>query len=228
MREKGVEQVRQALPVLGREGDGVAEPEREGVVGARHAGPALGLVGEDDDGLAGAARHLGERPVGRQDAGAGVDHEEHHVGLLDRRFGLGAHAAEERARIGLLEAGGVDDAEAQQPEPRLTLAPVAGDAGAVVDERQAPADETVEERRFADIRPSDDGDRGRHRTHLSRHAGRASPPLPGARPAQRSGAEVRGRRRMRFGEMRPLTFARWARLVGQSAAEALSPHSGER
>ena len=50
----------------------------------------------------------------------------------------------------------------KRPEPRLALAPVAGDAGTVVDERQLPADEPVEERRFADVRPSDDGDRGRH------------------------------------------------------------------
>ena len=108
--------------MLGRERHRVAEPEREGVVGARHAGPALGLVGEDDDGLSGAARHLGEGPVGRQDAGAGVDHEQHDVGLVDRRLGLGAHAAEQRARLRLLQPGGVDDAEAQAtraaPRPR--------------------------------------------------------------------------------------------------------------
>ena len=56
----------EALAVLGGEGDRVAEAEAEGLVGAVAPRPALGLVGEDDDGLAGAADGGGEMPVGRR------------------------------------------------------------------------------------------------------------------------------------------------------------------
>ena len=45
-------------------------------------------------------------------------------------------------------------------EAGLALAAVAGHAGQIVDQRQLPADQPVEQRRLADIRPADDGDRG--------------------------------------------------------------------
>ena len=41
----------------------------------------------------------------------------------------------------------------------LALAAIAGDAGQVVDQRQLPPDQPVEQRRLADIGPADDGDR---------------------------------------------------------------------
>ena len=50
------------------------------------------------------------------------------------------------------------DGETQVAELRLALAAVAGDARRVVDQRQPPADQPVEQRRLADIRPADDGD----------------------------------------------------------------------
>ncbi len=63
---------------------------------------------------------------------------------------------------GLLQPCGVDHDKVEIAEPRPAFAPVAGDAGAVIDQRQAPADQTIEQRRFADIRPSDNGDREAH------------------------------------------------------------------
>ena len=44
----------------------------------------------------------------------------------------------------------------QVAEPRLALAAVPGHAGQVVDQRQAPPDQPVEQRRLADVRPADD------------------------------------------------------------------------
>ena len=61
-----VVELAQALAVLGGKDDRVAEAEAEGVVGAVAPRPALGLVGDDDDGLAGAAHRRGEMPVGRR------------------------------------------------------------------------------------------------------------------------------------------------------------------
>ena len=67
---------------------------------ARHAfcAAALGLVGHQNDRLAAAAHALGEFAVGRRDAGPRVDDEEHDIGIIDRRLGLGAHARFERCR----------------------------------------------------------------------------------------------------------------------------------
>ncbi len=110
--------------MLGRERHRLAEAERERLVGARHPGPALGLVGDEDHRLAGAPHELGEGPVGRQQAGAGVDQEQDHVGLGDGRLGLRPHAAEKRTLVRLLEAGRVDDAEVK--DRRAARRPRAG------------------------------------------------------------------------------------------------------
>ena len=63
---------------------------------------------------------------------------------------------------GFLEAGGVDDGEDEIAETRLAFAPVARHARAVIDQREPPADQAVEQGRLADIRPADDGDGEAH------------------------------------------------------------------
>ena len=67
------------------------------------------------------------------------------------------------ASVDFLEPGGVDDGEAQRPQPPGALAQVAGHARLVVDQRQPPADQPVEQRRLADVGPADDGEREGHR-----------------------------------------------------------------
>ena len=73
------------------------------------------------------------------------------------------------------------DGEAQRPEPPAALAQVARHPGLVVDQRQPPPDEAVEERRLADVRPADDGDGEGHGAQAFRvppgRRGRARPPL---------------------------------------------------
>ena len=112
----------------------------------------------------GSPGEVPKRPVRRQQAGAGVDQKQHNVGFGDGVFGLRPHTAEKRAFVCLLQPCRIDDAEGEIAEPRVALAPVARDAGAVVDERQFFPDEPVEQRRFADVRTPDDGDGGRHRS----------------------------------------------------------------
>ncbi len=144
--------------MLGGDRDRLAEPERERLQHAGLAVAALALVGDDDGVASGAARQLGEGAVRRRQPGAGVDHEQQDIGFGDGGLGLGPHAALEALGLGLFKAGRVDDAEFEMAEPAVALAAVAGDAGAVVDQRQALADEAVEERRLADIRTADNGD----------------------------------------------------------------------
>jgi hypothetical protein len=90
-------------PCSAESGTGIAEAERERLVGAVHPLAALGLVGDEDHRLTGTAHKFGQRTVGRQDAGARIDHEHHRIGLGDGGFGLRPHAPEERLVIGVLE-----------------------------------------------------------------------------------------------------------------------------
>ncbi len=130
--------------MLGRDRHRLAEAESEGLVGARRAAAAFGLVGDDNGRLAGAAQHVGKHAIVRHDAGTGIDEEQHRVGVRDRSLGLGPHAAREAFGPGFLQARRVDDREGQVAEPRRAFAPVARDAGGIVDQRDTPASEAVE------------------------------------------------------------------------------------
>ena len=99
-------------------------------------------------------------PVERRHPGARVDQEERRIGPGERRFGLPAHGGFECAGGRILEPGGIHHSELHAPQRRRALAAVAGHARTVVHNRLAPSDKSVEQRRFADIGPSDDSDNG--------------------------------------------------------------------
>ena len=86
-------------------------------------------------------------------------------GLVDRDLGLGL---DRRARLVLggvqVEAGRVDDRELAPAPLGDPVEPVARQPRLRVDDRLAPAEDAVEQRRFADVGATDDGDDG------SRHA----------------------------------------------------------
>ena len=161
-RAQRVVEIGQPLAVLGGDRRPARRARAHRLRARPLAGPAFALVGDDDRGLARPAHQIGEGAVGRRRAGAGIDQEEDRIGLRDRRLGLRPHAAGEAFGRRLLEARGVDDGEGEIAEPRRALAAVARDAGLVVDQRQPPADQPVEQRRLADIRPADDGDGEAH------------------------------------------------------------------
>jgi len=62
----------------------------------------------------------------------------------------------------VLIAGSVDDGEVEAQKMSLALAPVAGDAGLVIDQRQLLADQAVEKGGLAHIGPPDNGNCGQH------------------------------------------------------------------
>src|SRR4029077_8626507 len=80
----------------------------------------------------------------------------------DRGFGLLSHAAAQALGRGLFEGGGIDDAESEIAEMRLALAPIARDPGKVIHQCETPPDEAIEQRRLADVGPSDNGDGEAH------------------------------------------------------------------
>jgi hypothetical protein len=126
------------------------------------AGLALGLVGRDQHRLVPLAQDLGEDPVQRRQALAGVEHQQGDVGLLDRQLGLGAHPRLQALVGDVLEAGGVDQLQVQVAQAAVGEAAVAGDAGLVVDQGQLAAGQTVEQGRLAHIGAADDGEFQRH------------------------------------------------------------------
>ncbi len=182
----------QALAMLGGERDRLAKAETEHLVDAGLPGRAFRLVGDEDDRLVGAAHRLREMLVGVGEPGARVDHEQDRVAIDERRFRLRAHAPGERFRIALFKTGGVDDGEGEVRDPAFALAAVARDARLVVDERQPAADQPVEQRRLADIRPADDRDFGAHVVPARRRRRRSISPradrFEAIRPSQRLAA----------------------------------------
>ncbi len=155
-------EVRQAFAMLRGNCDRLAETERERLGHVSATRPPFGLVGNHDDRLARPPQHAGEHFVCRQYAGAGIDEEEHRVRRRNGGFGLRPHAARQGFRLGFFQARGVDDGEGEVAEVGGALAPVAGDARGVVDQREPPAGEPVEQRRFSDIRPADNRDGEAH------------------------------------------------------------------
>ena len=154
-------------PVLGRQRHRLAQPELPGLDQPRLRRPPLGLVGDEDHPRRPLAQQLRQRPVDRRHPDPRVDQEEADVRRVHRPLGQRPHPPRQ-ARVGrLLEPRGVDHGEAQRPEPPRPLAQVAGDARLVVDQRQPPADQAVEQRRLADVRAADDGEGEGHRAAIS-------------------------------------------------------------
>ena len=86
-------QIGQTVAVFGRDTDGIAEAEGIGVENCRGRRASLGLVSDQQYGFALATQPLCKVLVGWRDAGSGVQHEQHEVGLRDRVGRSGTHAA---------------------------------------------------------------------------------------------------------------------------------------
>ena len=162
-RTQRVIEIAQALAMFGRDLDRLAKPQRVSFHRAGIALLALALVGDENHGLVGAAREVGKGAIVRRKPCARVDHKHQGVGEADRRFRLLLHSRGQRALGALVEASSIDDGEFEIAKTRLTFAAVARDTGFVIDERELLPDQPIEQRRFSDIGPADNGNRERHR-----------------------------------------------------------------
>ncbi len=188
-----LQKVAHALAVLGRDGNGIAEAKGVGLEQAGVGGGPFGLVGGEHQRDTGGAQEVGEAAVERRQPDAGVHQEQDGIGGLHRRLGLRGHAGGEAAGGRLVKAGGVDGDKAQVAEAGLALAAVAGDTRRVIDQRHAMADKAVEQRRLADVRPTDNRDAwqtvvSRHRRCSGSPGGRSAQTSPGAQPSGLAGA----------------------------------------
>ena len=173
--QDGRDQFADTLAMLGRYGDRLAETEPERLVEPVGARAPLALVGNQHDRPARGTHRLGEGRVGRHHAVTRIEHEQHDVGLADRRLALGAHARRDRARRRLFQPRRVDDSDRVASQHRLALAPVAREARHVRHQRRAPGRQAIEQGRLADIGPADDGDDGGHGSTATERAWRAAP-----------------------------------------------------
>ena len=148
--------------MLRADGNRFPEAERIGFQRTRRAGATLAFVGDQDRRLTGAAHQVGESAIGRHCAIARIDQKEHNVGLRQGLSRLGLHPPRKGFAFGVFEACGIDHLERKIAEPALALAAVARHAGLIVDQRQPPPDQAVEQGRFADIRTADNGDGESH------------------------------------------------------------------
>jgi hypothetical protein len=157
-RAERVGKVGHAAAVRGRDRDRLVEAKAPGLGGGEVAAVALGLVGDQDEGLAVQPQCLGEGLVERGDADLAVDHQEPDVGVVQGPEAQFAQPPREAFLRRLLDAGGVQHGEVQVVQVRLAFEPVAGDAGRIVDDGDAPSDQTVEQGRLAHVGATQDGD----------------------------------------------------------------------
>jgi len=123
----------------------------------------LGLIGDKNDGFAGPPKPIGEMAIGLGNAFARIDDEQAYIHAVERPFRLRLHARGKREWCRLLEPGRVDDPETEICDPAFAFTAVTGHPGCIVDERQPPADQPVEECGLADVRPSENCNRKAHR-----------------------------------------------------------------
>ena len=154
-----VEQVAGADAVQRRQRQGLAEAELVELERLGIAAWIVELVRDQDHRLARAAQQVGELLVPGSDAGARVDHEQHEIGLGDRGASLVGDLALHRARVAGIDATGVEDREGGPAPLDDQLLAVARDARLLVHDRLAGRGQAVHERRLADVREADDGDR---------------------------------------------------------------------
>src|SRR5690606_33478670 len=146
-----------------------------------------------------------------------------------REVGLGGDRGLQAGGVRFPSAG-VDDREAPPVPQRVVGDAVAGDAGDVLHDRLAPAEEPVDERRLADVRPPHDGEhRGgwRRRAVLGvRGAGAVGgPEVVGVEPQRRHRGAVVGcvHALLRISSSSRTMPASSARRVSVAAARALRP-----
>ncbi len=150
------------LAMFRRQAQRLSQTQRAGLQRPALPRPALGLVGGNHHMAGALAQQPGKLMVGCGQPGAGINHEQADVGHVDGPFAQPPHPALKAVPGGLFNPCRVNHRKAQIAQPCRALAQVTGDAGPVIDQRQALADKTVEQRGLAHIGPPDDGKGERH------------------------------------------------------------------
>ena len=141
---------------------GLTEAQAPQGRGLRLLAGIVDLVGDEEHRLAALAQQLHDVLVCRRRTHHRVDHEQHHVGEVDRDLGLHRDRPVDAAGVRLPSAG-VDEREATIGPLGLVRHAVAGHARGVLDDGLAAAEDAVHERGLAHVRSSDDRHHGQRR-----------------------------------------------------------------
>ncbi len=162
MRQQFLKQVGHAFTMLAADRDRFAKTERVAFENAVITLLALGLVDREHHGCIATPQPTPDFLVERSNARASVYQEQGNLCPRNRRLGLHPHPPGQSVRVFILIARRIDDGEFEIEQAAFALAPVAGDAGRVIDKRQLLANQPVEKSRLADIGPTDNGYRRQH------------------------------------------------------------------
>ncbi len=130
--------------MLSRQCERLAQPELVGLEPPGLAAAPFGLVGGDDHRRIFLPQPAPDFLVHRGQPLARVDQEQRDIGLAHRRLGLRAHPPGQRLGVFILEPRSVHHPKLEAQQLALAFAPVAGHAGAVVDQCDALADQAIE------------------------------------------------------------------------------------
>ncbi len=150
-------------PCSAESGSGSPRPSRWNSSASASRRGSSSLFADQDDRLARAAQDVRQLLVARADAGTRVDQEQHEVGLGDRGARLIGDLALHVADVARVDAAGVHDREGGSAPLDDQLLAVTRHAGLCVHDRLARRGQAVDERRLADVREADDGDRADER-----------------------------------------------------------------
>ena len=158
MGRQSLKQIAHALAMFGGNRNGVAQTQFIGFVNRGGIGVLLDLVGDQHDRHLRRSQPSREMTVGGRDPGASVDHHQGGGSIVERRLRLQTHTTGERFRPFIFQTCRVDGDKVQVAQLRRPLPPVACNARRIIDDSDALADQPVEKRRLADVRPPDDDD----------------------------------------------------------------------
>jgi hypothetical protein len=158
-RHGRVEQLGHAPPMTGGNAEDLREAQGVALGQGGVAQGRIHLVDGDQDGLAGPAQKARHVFVHRGHALGGVEHQHEQIGLVHGAQGLRAHGGQDAQGLGI-EPAGVDHAEARCAPGAYAVAPIAGDAGHVLDQGRPPPHQPVEERGLAHVGPADQREHG--------------------------------------------------------------------
>ena len=144
-----------AIDLAGDPTDRLAETEAHQLPDRRLVGAVVDLVGDHQHRTLEPSEQLGDPGVLLRHAHRRVEHEEDDVGRGDGLLRLAAHLLVQVGATGHPPPG-VHDEEGAPAPVGFDHLPVARDAGPLLDDRLPAADDPVDERRLAHVRPADD------------------------------------------------------------------------
>ena len=109
-------------------------------------------------------QQAGDVVVAADDAGLRIDDEDHHVRLADGQLRLRARLRHDIVDVAGIDAARIDDGEPPSEPLDRRIEAIASHAGGFLDDGEAAAEQSIEQRRLTHVGTPNEGD-DRGRTH---------------------------------------------------------------